>query len=295
MDLVLDALTDTGKLLPLLAIVYFIVSFLEYRYDDRMKHFMVHIGSLGPVAGALLGCVPQCGFSVIASALYVKRFISTGTLLAVFLSTSDEAIPVLLSMPEKLSAVGLLIAIKVVIAIIAGVAIDAIVKPRLPVVELDGICVHGALGEEANGHPGCCAHGLSGTQSKINALLVHPLLHTAKIFLFLLVLSILFNFIVSRIGEARLAPLLLNGTAFQPCIAALIGLIPSCFTSVLLAELFAKGVLSFGSLVAGLCAASGLGILVLIKENKDLKNTLFVIGSLVAVSITAGIIIQLIR
>src|SRR5512137_2361804 len=124
MEILTDALMDTGKLVPFLAAIYFVVGFLEYRYGDRISHVLRDLGALGPIVGALLGCIPQCGFSVVASALYVKRVISVGTLLAVFLSTSDEAVPVLLSMPEKAGMVGWLIAIKVGIAIVAGVGID---------------------------------------------------------------------------------------------------------------------------------------------------------------------------
>ena len=124
MYLLVDAFTDTVRLLPLLAAVYFFVSFLEYRYGDRMGSFLAHFHKFGPVLGALFGCIPQCGFSVVASALYVKRVISVGTLLAVFLSTSDEAVPILLSMPDKAHLVGILIVIKVAIAVTAGMAVD---------------------------------------------------------------------------------------------------------------------------------------------------------------------------
>ncbi len=123
-------------------------------------------------------------------------------------------------------------------------------------------------------------------------MILHPLWHTVKIFAFLLVLSIVFNVIVDRIGQARIEGLLLRGSAFQPALASLMGLIPNCFASVLLANLFANGAISFGSMVAGLCAGAGLGLLVLIKENRSLKDTLFVIGLLLAISIFAGVVIQ---
>jgi len=141
-------------------------------------------------------------------------------------------------------------------------------------------------------HSGCCAHDLDEKHSKLKALVLHPLRHSIKIFIYLFVLSAILNLIVQKVGEKRIAEMLLGGTVFQPFLASLIGLIPNCFASVLLAKLFADGAISFGSLVAGLCAAGGLGILVLAKENKSFKDTLFVITLLIAISVLAGVIIQ---
>jgi uncharacterized membrane protein YraQ (UPF0718 family) len=291
-DFLIEALVDTVRLLPLLAVIYFLVSFLEYRYGGRMESFLSRFSIFNPVIGALFGCIPQCGFSVAASALYVKRLISVGTLLAVFLSTSDEAVPVLLSMPHKASMVGLLIAVKVAIAIIAGITIDLLLRylPSEKASEL--LNTNGHNEDAAKTHSGCCSHHLDEKHSKIEALVLHPLLHTVKIFIYLFILSAVLNLIVEKVGEKRIAEILLRGTVFQPLLASLIGLIPNCFASVLLAKLFADGAISFGSLVAGLCAAAGLGLLVLIRENRNFKNTLFVIGLLVVVSVLAGVIIQ---
>ncbi|MFH1416458.1 MAG: putative manganese transporter [Elusimicrobiota bacterium] len=292
MSLFIDALIDTAKLLPLLAGVYFLVSFLEYRYGNRMGSFLVHFNRFGPILGAFWGCIPQCGFSVVASALYVKRIISVGTLLAVFLSTSDEAVPILLSIPEKAHSVGVLIVIKVIIAIISGMTVDFIIGLR-QTVKSGGTALIPAFCEDAlKGHSGCCSHGVDEKRSKIESLLIHPLRHTAKIFFFLLVLSIVLNFVIDRIGQEKIASVLLNGTIFQPLLTSLIGFIPNCFASVILVELFAKGAISFGSMVAGLCAGTGLGMLVLIKENKSFKDTLFIIGLLVGVSVLVGVVIQ---
>jgi len=292
MEIITGALIDTGKLVPFLAAIYFGVGLLEYRYGDRISHILRDLGALGPIVGALLGCIPQCGFSVVASALYVKRVISVGTLLAVFLSTSDEAVPVLLSMPDKAKMVGVLIAFKVVIAIAAGLGIDYVIrvcqppKPKEASANASSVVV-------VKEHAGCCSHELDGRPTKVQALLLHPLQHTARISGFLLLLTIVLNFVVEQMGPERIGAVLLQGTIFQPVLASLIGLVPNCFASVLLAELYAKGSISFGALVAGLCAGGGLGILVLLKENKDFKDTAFVIGLLLAVSILSGIIIQL--
>ena len=292
MNLFIDALIDTTKLLPLLAVVYFLVSFFEYRYGDRVGSFLVRFNRLGPILGALFGCIPQCGFSVVASALYVKRIVSVGTLLSVFLSTSDEAVPILLSIPDKAHLVGVLIVIKVIIAIIAGMTVDFIIGLRQAAKSEGATLIPVSCEDALKGHSGCCSHGVDEKRSKIKSLLIHPLWHTTKIFFFLLVLSIILNFVVNRIGQERIAGMLLNGTIYQPFLASLIGLIPNCFASVILAELFVKGAISFGSMVAGLCAGSGLGMLVLIKENKSFKDTLFIIGLLVGVSVLVGVGIQ---
>lgn len=294
MDLLIDALFDTLKLLPLLAAVYFFVSFIEYRFGERMGDFLVRFNKIGPVIGALLGCIPQCGFSVIASALYVKRIISVGTLMAVFLSTSDEAVPVLLSMPDKLHLVGWLILIKVVIAIMAGMTIDFVSRFREKAQLKQALSVEAACENAIMGHSGCCAHEVDKKHSKIKSLIIHPLWHTVKIFGFLLVLSIVLNCVLDRVGEERIGTLLLSGSMLQPVLAAIIGLIPNCFASVFLAGMFVKGAISFGSMVAGLCSGAGLGMLVLVKENKSIKDTFFIIGLLLGISILAGILIQLV-
>ena len=291
MVMFLDALKDTASLVPFLGLVYFAIGFLEYRYGDRMNHFVMHVGVVGPVAGALVGCIPQCGFSVVASALYVKRMISTGTLLAVFISTSDEAVPILLSVPGRMDMVLTLIVIKVAIAIVAGMTIDRVIS-ILAAAKSKREAVSASYKEAVSGHPGCCSHGLDSKSSRLKALVIHPLLHTAKIAAFLFILTFIFNLLVGKIGEGNIASFMLAGTIFQPALASFIGMIPNCFASVLLAGLFAKGIISFGALISGLSAGAGLGLLVLAKENKDRMDTLRIIGLLLVISIAAGTIIQ---
>lgn len=288
-EILSDSFLDTARLVPLLALIYFAVSFIEYRYGSRMGDFIARLGALGPIAGAMFGCIPQCGFSVVASALYARRIISPGTLLSVFISTSDEALPVFLSIPGEGRMVVSLIAIKVIIAITAGIVVDLAATRGRP---LSGAC---AGPERHDYRCGCCSHGVSGDRPISETLFIHPLLHTMKIFIFLFVLATVFNLAMETIGEERVGYILMRGSIFQPVLTAFIGLIPSCFTSVLLAGLFIKGVITFGSLVAGLCAGCGLGLLVLIKENKDRLDTLRVIGLLLGLSIIAGLILSAFR
>lgn len=291
MEIFIDALKDTAGLIPFLCFVYFAIGFLEYRYGDRMSHFIMRVGVMGPIAGALVGCIPQCGFSVVASTLYVKRLISTGTLLAVFISTSDEAVPILLSVPGRLGMVTSLIFVKVVIAVVAGMMIDSLAGV-LASTKSKKVRDGSPYSDPAPVHTGCCSHGLDNKSSRIKALIIHPLTHTVKIALFILILTFMFNAFVKFIGEGKVASILLGGTILQPALASFIGMIPNCFASVLLAGLFAKGIISFGSLVAGLSAGAGLGVLVLAKENKDRIDTLRIIGLLLAISIAAGTLIQ---
>jgi hypothetical protein len=188
--------------------------------------------------------------------------------------------------------VGVLIAIKLVIAIAAGAGLDYLMRvcqarrSKAAIPKASSVAV-------VKDHAGCCSHGLDGRPTKVQALFLHPLRHTVKIFLFLLLLTLVLNFIVQQMGPERIGAVLLQGTIFQPILASLIGLVPNCFASVLLAELYAKGSISFGALVAGLCAGGGLGVLVLLKENGDFKDTVFVIGLLLTVSVVSGILIQL--
>lgn len=290
MDLLLDALIDTTKMAPFLLLAYVLVGWLEYRYGDRVGHLVTHIGRGGPVVGALAGCFPQCGFSVLAAALYTKRLISAGTLLAVFLATSDEAIPILFSLPGKARIVLPLILIKLTIAIIAGLAFDSIFRGRPAEPEHDED--HEVEEDEALHHAACCAHEVSGRPSMMQALVKHPLMHTAKVFGYLLALTTGLNFVLAQIGAERMGMVLRHGSAWQPVLAGLIGLIPNCFTSVLLAELYAKNVLGFGSLVAGLSVSGGLGLIVLVRENRNWRNTLLIIFSLFVTSVAWGLLWQ---
>ena len=296
MQFLVDALVDTTKMIPFLLMAYVLVAFLEHHYGDRMGLYVTRLGRGGPVIGALVGCFPQCGFSVLAAALYTKRLISGGTLLAVFLATSDEAIPILFALPGKGRIILPLILIKVVIAIIAGLVFDLVFRRNPGRSEEPKTAPEHTMEEdrtEALHHTACCAHEVSSRPSWLQALVKHPLLHTLKVFAYLLVLTVGINFLLIQVGNDRLASLLQHGSVFQPALASLIGLIPNCFASVVLAELYAKGVLSFGSLVAGLCAGAGLGLIVLIRENKSWRNTLLILASLLGVSIVWGMILQL--
>lgn len=285
-ELFLDALIDSAGMIPFLLFIYFIVEWFERKFSGTLEHRLGKTAKDGPVLGALFGCIPQCGFSVVAASFYSRRLITTGTLLAVILSTSDEAIPVILAQPGQSGLVIKLLITKLIIGITAGYLIDFLFRRRTPA-ETDH-------DDHAGEHHelGCCKHQLSGKTSRWQ-LLVHPLIHTAKIFIFIFVVTLGINGLIALVGQENLGRVLLRHSLLQPFLAALVGLIPNCAASVAIAEMFLKGGLSYGSAVSGLCCSGGLGLLVLLRENRDFKDTLRVAALLVLISTVAGLAIQL--
>ncbi len=281
-ELFLDALIDSVRMVPFLFLIYGLVACLERKFGGIINTKLKKAANAGPAMGAVFGCLPQCGFSVLASALYVKRVITPGTLLAVYLATSDEAIPVILAQPDKAGFVLPLLLTKLVVALLGGYGVDLLLRNRKPsaVVLTEGL--HNA---------GCCNHQIAGKISK-RELFIHPLIHTAKIFVFVFIATLGLNLLIFAVGEENLGKALLQHTAFQPFLAALVGLIPNCAASVVIAEVFLKGGLSYGAMISGLCCSAGLGLLVLLKENRDTKDTLRIIFLLVAISTLTGLIIQ---
>ena len=273
-DVFLDALLDSLKMLPFLFVAYLILEYIEHKSSTK---FAKILGSskLGPIGGALLGCLPQCGFSVTAANLYAGRVITVGTLAAVFLSTSDEALPLMLAHPESYPMLFLLLGCKVVIAIAAGFLFDLLTKrfrkEEEPTEEIHALCKH------------ChCDHGI----------VLSALRHTVSIFVFIFVVLLVLNLGVEWIGEENLSALLLQGSIFQPLVAGLIGFIPNCAASVLLTELYLSGGISFGSAVAGLCTGAGIGLAVLWRVNRSWKENLAIMGGLYVVGVAFGMLLQ---
>jgi len=279
LDIILDALIDTAKMLPFLFAVYLLIEYLEHKASDKLANSLRRLGPFGPVGGALFGCIPQCGFSVAVSNLYSGRLVSLGTLIAVYIATSDEAVPILLSNPQSVSEVWKLIAAKAVIAILAGLLVDGVMK-----------FFHRRGNEENEPYHdlcedcGCEEHGI----------LYSAIKHTAQIFAFLFVVSLILGFAIYLLGEERLDRVLMTDSAFQPFLAALIGLIPNCSASVVLTNLYAAGSLSFGSVVAGLSTGAGLGLVVLFRTNKNLKQNISITALLYAIGAISGLIINLV-
>ncbi len=300
-EIFLDALIDSAKMLPLLFIVYVGIELLEYKFGNKIKKSVQKAGAAGPLLGAAAGSLPQCGFSVITTALYSQRLVTIGTLLAVYLATSDEAIPMILSQPDKAGIILPLILTKVGIAVIAGYAIDFVFRKRNRETLAHIDSYHSGQDnpqhhhEEIDNKTACCGHHASSLTKKIpvKEIFIHPIIHTLKIFVFIFIVSFLINLFFFFLGENVLAKILLSGTIFQPIIAALIGLIPNCASSVAITELYLQGVISYGSVISGLSAGGGLGLLVLFKEEKNKHEIWKIVGLLFSISVIAGIIIQL--
>ena len=273
-DILLDTLLDTAKALPLLAAVYLLAGWLEHRAGTvRLLAKLPH--QLDVVAGALAGCIPQCGFSAAAASLYQEGFIGGAALVAVFLSTSDEALPVLLGSSGNLKMVALLIAAKLAIAIGMGFLLKAFVFRQETLRVADGDAVARAE-HQADAHSCCGQHGFWK----------EALLRTLKIAAYLAAVLFFVNLGFELVGEERLGKLLLSGSFWQPLLCTLIGMIPSCGSSVLLTELYLAGGISFGSAVAGLSAGAGFGYLVLLRGDK--KKAIRVIGWTFVTALAAG-------
>lgn len=294
------SLIDTAKLLPILFVVYFLIELLEYKNIFRFEKSKLLQGKASPAMGALFGSVPQCGFSVISSELYSKRKISIGALIAVFIATSDEAIPLMLSNYKAIPSLLLLLTVKIVIAILIGYITmflyNKIFKNKIEN-HLENTEKHldehdhehhddEDKSEEDEDHPvhACCHHDLNDHKFDWK----HPLVHCLKITLYILIFNIIFGFIVLLVGEDNLISFLGTNHLLQPILAILIGLIPNCVSSVVLTELYLAGGLTFGSIIAGLSVNAGLGLIVLFKENKNKKENLFIVLTLIISSLIFG-------
>lgn len=282
-----DAIIDSFHILPLLFLVFLIIEIIEFFYADKINNFMKNSEKTAPLIGSLAAIIPQCGFSVIASTLYIRKFITKGTLIAIYLATSDEAIPILLAEPKQIHYVLPIICIKIIIGICAGYAIDFVLKENKYILDPQE-CDHTECLEEE----GCCHHSVSKRRKR--ELIYHPLKHTANIFLFILLITILLNFLIEICSNfSGLHMLFAQNKIFEPIIASIFGLIPNCATSIAITMLLIKGSISFGGAMAGLLSNAGLGILVLFRHKKNFNDSIKIIGILVTISAISGIIIQL--
>lgn len=277
-DTLLDAVLDAFKMLPFLFLAFLIIEFLEHRAQDKIKSLFTRAGAAGPAIATILGCIPQCGFSVMSANLYTSGIITLGTLIAVFLSTSDEAVILLATTHNGAHEIFKLLVTKIVIALLFGYIIYFIEKKKHKSHHHHShdLCEHD--------HCGCDEHG---------SVLRPALIHTAKVFGFLLLFTIIIDLAVSLIGTEALSHLLLSESVFQPLLSAVIGFIPNCASSILLTQLYIEGTLSFGSLVAGLCTNAGAGMLILFRDRSKIKENLKVLGILYLCSVIPGVILHL--
>lgn len=268
---------DTVKLIPFLFLTYLAMEYLEHRAGEKATTLVKKSGRLGPIFGSLLGIVPQCGFSAAASNLYAGRIITMGTLLSIYLSTSDEMLPILISEGAPASLIGKILLIKVLIGMAAGFLIDLFFHRK----EKEHDHIH-----EICEHEHChCERGIF--RSAVS--------HTLQITLYILLVAFVLEVILGIVGEEALAGLISDRPVLGPVLAGIVGLIPNCASSVVLTQLYLdlNGAMSFGTMLAGLLVNAGVGLLVLFRVNHDKKDNLKIVGLLYLIGVASGIVLEL--
>ena len=274
-EVILDSLLDVLKLIPFLFIAFLILEYIEHRLNEKNEKILVNNRKYGPIVGSVLGAFPQCGFSAMATKLFSSRVITLGTLIAVYLSTSDEMLPIMISKGINITVILKIVSIKVIVGIIMGIIIDIFYKKRFN----HKNSIHNMC-EEDHCH---CEKGI----------LLSSFHHTISITIYLLITILVLNSIIYYVGEDSIKDFLLNnsGTYF---ISSLIGLIPNCASSVIISEVYLSGMISFGSLISGLLTGAGVGLLVLFKTNKNLKENICILIILYIIGVLFGYIIDLV-
>lgn len=284
------AIVESLTTLPFLIVAFALLEIMESKIEEKSASAIENSGKAGPLAGALLGLVPQCGFSVLGSNFYAKRIITLGTLIAIYLSTSDEALIVMLTSPRHIPDVLIIMGLKFCIGIVAGYLIDLFVRKK-PENEECHHCHHhedSCEDEEIVGEEHCCSH------TDWKAIAICTIKRTVSVWLFIVAVSFLFGYGVELIGEDRLREFMLSNSVFQPLVTALVGLIPNCAPSVILAEMYIAGTISLGSVISGLCTAAGVGLMVLFRVNRGLKSNLAVLGLLYFFGALSGVVIEIV-
>lgn len=278
-DVIKDTLFDSIKLLPFLFLAYLLMEYLEHKTGNKTKDIVKKSGKLGPLWGGIIGIFPQCGFSAAAANLYAGKIITMGTLIAVFLSTSDEMLPILISEAAPASLIFKILAIKLVVGIIAGFIIDLVIRATGKNKKEET--------EEAVGH--MCEHDHCDCE---HGIFKSALKHTINIFIFITIITFAINTLIHFIGEETIEKAIAGVPVLGILVSSIFGLIPNCAGSVIITELYLSNLISFGSMIAGLLVGSGIGILVLFKSNKNIKENLTITGLLMLVGIIVGLIID---
>ena len=278
-EIIEETLIDSIKLLPFLFITYLIMEYIEHKTSDKLKNTIKKSGKYGPVIGGLLGTIPQCGFSVAATNLYATRIITLGTLISVYLATSDEMIPILLSEGAPITTILSILGIKLVIAIFAGFIIDFIIRRKNKENDEEERIID--LCEKEHCH---CEHGIFKSALK----------HTLNIFVFIIIITFIINILIHFIGEDNIANFVRINPILGPVLASIIGLIPNCASSVILTQLYVENVIPVATMISGLLAGTGIGLAVLFKMNKGIKENLKITVLMYLIGVISGIILQLI-
>lgn len=275
-EVILDTIVDSLKLIPFLLVAFLIIELLEHKLNNKTKNIITKSKKVGPIIGSLLGVIPQCGFSVMATNLYITRIITLGTLISIYLSTSDEMLIIMISEKVEISLILKILLIKIFFGIVYGLIIDKIINKK----KKDKETNYELCDEE---HCDCN-----------HSILLSAIKHTLHITLFIFIITLIINTIFTLLGDNYLSKILLNNSILSPFITSLIGLIPNCAASVILTELYLNSTISLGALIGGLLTSSGSSLLVLIKNNKNQKENLSIILLLYTLGVLSGIIIELI-
>lgn len=274
-DIIIDTLVDALKILPFLFITFLLLELLEHKLNNKTKNVISKSGKVGPIIGSLLGVIPQCGFSVVATNLYITRVISLGTLFSIYLSTSDEMLPVMLSQNVSFKTILVVLLIKVIAGMLFGFIIDLVIRKNNETKYDYHIC------EEEHCH---CDHGIVNSSLK----------HTFNIIIFIIGVSFILNVIFLYCGNDLISKIFMKDTLFGPFLGSLVGLIPNCGASVILTEMFLKGAINLGTCMASLLTGSGVALLVLFKSNKNIKENLCICLTLYLIGVLVGIFIEFI-
>lgn len=277
LDCIVDALLDSAKILPFLFFAYLAMEYIEHKMGERSKRSIERAGALGPVFGSVLGVIPQCGFSTVASNLFAGRIITVGTLLAVYLSTSDEMLPIFISESVPVVTMVKILGVKCLIAMVAGFLIDAVSR----------LLLHGKKEEMMNGD--LCEHEHCHCEK---SLLRSSLVHTAKIILFIFLISAVLNILIAVVGEDSLKQLIGNRPITACFVAGLVGLIPNCAASVVITELFLEHMIGVGAMFSGLLVGAGVGLLVLFRVNEHWKENVKIVILLYGIGVGAGLFLE---
>lgn len=283
-DVILDTLLDTAKLLPFLFLTYLAMEYVEHRAGDTMKKVILKSGKAGPAVGAALGVIPQCGFSAAASSLYSGRILNLGTLLAVYLSTSDEMLPIMISHRAPLGTILKILFLKIGIGLIAGYGLEALFGKR--------VHMHAIHRDDLQIKRLCETDQCNCEQN--NNIFISALKHTLEIAAYILVLSFVINLVIHFIGVDRLTGTIINMPVIGEIIAGVVGLIPNCAASIAITELYLQGAIGMGPLMAGLLVGAGVGLLVLFRVNDDMKEDLKILSMLYVTGVVAGMVIHFI-
>lgn len=270
METILEALLDALKLIPFLFISFIIMELIEHKLNNKNK--LKKINKFGPLAGSILGLIPQCGFSVVSSTLYAAKLITLGTLFSIYLSTSDEMLPILIANQTDINIIIKILFTKFILGLSFGILVDIVYKTKLNN-NINDIC--------DNDHCDCNKGGI----------IKSSIIHTLKISLFILITNIFLNLIIDK---ELLSNFVNNNKILSPILSSIIGLIPNCASSVVITELYLQEIIPFGSCIAGLLTGSGMGLLILFKQNKDIKENILILLTLVLFSSICGIVLNFI-